>query len=186
MVVLRVVTKGKGSGGGDNPGRWAAELSTAASNARIGNCLVVVGEVCDKLQDLGTAYQEVYGLAQVLERSGVGAGIYFAEELGILPLLLKLPDRRALSKFVNRVLRPIEDYDRAHSARLLETVRCYMEMNRKLGPTAKRMHVHPHTIQYRLQKVSDLARLDGRPSAWFDVELAIRALDLIRPARLAQ
>ncbi len=153
---------------------------------RVGGCVVIIGDVSEQLQDLSAAYQEVHGLAQLLERSGVGAGVYFAEELGVLQLLLKLPDRQGLAMFIDRMLGPIEAYDKAHSAQLLETVRCYLELNRRLGATAKRMHVHPHTIQYRLQKVSDLAQLDARPGAWLDLELAVRSLELIRPTRLAR
>jgi DNA-binding PucR family transcriptional regulator len=41
------------------------------------------------------------------------------------------------------------------------------------------MHVHPHTIQYRLQKVTELAQLDTRPGAWLDLELAFRARELM-------
>jgi len=42
------------------------------------------------------------------------------------------------------------------------------------------MHVHPHTIQYRLQRVTDLAQLDARPGAWLDLELALRSRELMR------
>jgi PucR C-terminal helix-turn-helix domain/GAF domain len=186
LVVLRVIAKGEGAAKRDHLRRWAAELSAAVTATRVGGCVVIIGDVSEQLQDLSAAYQEVHGLAQLLERSGVGAGVYFAEELGVLQLLLKLPDRQGLAMFIDRVLGPIEAYDKAHSAQLLETVRCYLELNRKLGATAKRMHVHPHTIQYRLQKVSDLAQLDARPGAWLDLELAVRSLELIRPTRLAR
>lgn len=180
LVIVRVIEKGDGATIRAHLRRWADELSAALMAARVGDCMIVIGDVSEHLHDLSAAYQEVNGLAQVLERSGLGGGVYFADELGALQLLLKLQDRQGLTAFVDRVLGPIEAYDKTHSAQLLDTVRCYLELNRKLGATAKRMHVHPHTIQYRLQKVTDLAQLDARPGAWLDLELALRSRELIR------
>lgn len=180
LVIVRVIEKGDGSTARLHLRRWAGELSAAMTAARIGECLMVIGDVSERLQDLSAAYQEVNGLVQVLERSGIGGGVYFADELGAFQLLLKLQDRQGLATFMERVLGPIEAYDKAHSAQLIETLRCYLELNRKLGVTAKRLHVHPHTVQYRLQKVTELAQLDVRPGAWLDVELALRARELMR------
>lgn len=180
VVVVRVIEKGDGVTTRGHLRRWAGELSAAMTAARIGDCLIVIGDVSEQLHDLSAAYQEVNGLVQVLERSGIGGGVYFADELGAFQLLLKLQDRQGLATFADRVLGPIEAYDKAHSAQLLDTLRCYLELNRKLGATAKRMHVHPHTIQNRLQRVTDLAQLDVRPGAWLDLELALRSRELIR------
>lgn len=180
VVIVRVIEKGAGVTTRDRLRRWADEMSAAVIAARIGECLIVIGDISEQLHDLSAAYQEVNGLAQVLERSGVSGGVYFADELGALQLLLKLQDRQGLTAFAERVLGRIEAYDRAHSAKLLDTVRCYLEMNRKLGPTAKRMHVHPHTIQHRLRKITDLGQLDARPGAWLDLELALRARELMK------
>jgi len=166
--------------------RWADELSGAMTAARLGDCMIVLGDISDQLHDLSSAYQEVNGLVQILEHNGVGGGVYFADEFGVLQLLLKLQDHQSLAAFVNRVLGPIEAYDKAHSAQLLDTVHCYLELNRKLGATAKRLHVHPHTIQYRLQKVTDLGQLDARPGAWLDLEVALRSRELLRTAPLAR
>jgi GAF domain-containing protein/RNase P protein component len=186
LVVVLVVPKSERAATRNHLRRWVDELSAAMITSRVGECMIVIGDVSEKLQDLGATYQEVSGLAQVLERGGVASGTYFADELGMLQLLLKLPDRQGLATFIDRVLGPIEAYDKAHSAQLLDTIRCYLELNRKLGATAKRMHVHPHTIQYRLQKVTDLLQLDARPAAWLDLELAVRSRELIRPTPLGR
>jgi GTP-sensing pleiotropic transcriptional regulator CodY len=186
LVVVRVITKGEGDATRNQLRRWADELVVAISAARLGECMVVIGDISDQLHDLSEAYREVNTLAQVLERNGVASGVYFADELGALQLLLKLPEQQGLAAFIDRVLGPIEDYDRSHSTQLVETIRCYLELNRKIAPTAKKMRVHPHTVQYRLQKVSDLLQLDARPAAWLDLELAIRSRELIRPPGLVK
>jgi hypothetical protein len=180
LVIVRVIERGDGATIRSHLRRWAGELSTAMTAARTGGCIIVIGDVSEQLHDLSAAYQEVTGLAQVLERGGLGRGVYFADELGALQLLLKLQDRQGLTAFADRVLGPIEAYDKTHSTQLLDTVRCYLESNRKLGATAKRMHVHPHTVQYRLQRVTDLAQLDARGGAWLDLELALRSRELTR------
>jgi GTP-sensing pleiotropic transcriptional regulator CodY len=186
LVVVHVVTKDNGRASRASLSQWADELAASTTAARVGECMVVIGDISEKLQDLSDAYREVSGLAQVLERSGIVSGVYFADELGVLQLLLKLPDGQGLAAFIDRVLGPVEAYDKTHSTQLVETIRCYVQMNRKIGPTAKRLKVHPHTIQYRLQKVTDLLQLDSRPSAWLDLELAVRSRELIRPAALGK
>jgi hypothetical protein len=179
LVIVRVIEKGDSLTARGHLRRWAGELSAAMTAARTGDCLMVIGDVSERLQDLSAAYQEVNGLVQVLQRSGVGGGVYFADELGAFQLLLKLQDHQALAAFVKRVLGPIDAYDKVHPAQLVETLRSYLQLNRKLGATAKRMHVHPHTIQHRLHKVTELAQLDTRPGAWLDLELALRARELM-------
>ena len=186
IVVVSVVEKREGDATRNQLRRWSEELAASFTAARAGECLVVIGDVSHRLQDLSEAYREVNGLAQVLERSGVASGVYFADELGVLQLLLKLPEQQSLAAFIDRVLGPVETYDKSHSTQLVETLRCYLELNRKIGATAKSMGVHPHTIQYRLQKVTDLLQLDARPAAWLDLELALRSRELIRPTTLVQ
>jgi GAF domain-containing protein len=186
IVIVRVVTKHIGDAPRTHLSQWADELATSMTAARVGECMVVIGDVSENLHDLSDAYREVTGLAQVLERSGIVSGVYFADELGVLQLLLKLPDGQGLPAFIERVLGPVEAYDKIHSTQLLQTIRSYVQLNRKIGPTAKKLKVHPHTIQYRLQKVTDLLQLDSRPSGWLDLELAVRSRELLRPAALGK
>ncbi|RBQ15191.1 PucR family transcriptional regulator [Spongiactinospora rosea] len=88
-----------------------------------------------------------------------------------------LPDDPAvLGGLVDHVLGEVLRYDAGHDTRLLDSVRTWMERDRRLDDAAKALHVHHNTLSYRLRRFAELTGRDLTASADFaEVWLAIRA-----------
>jgi PucR family transcriptional regulator, purine catabolism regulatory protein len=52
------------------------------------------------------------------------------------------------------------DYDSEHGTQLLETLSSYMEHNGNISEVAALLHIHKHTVRYRLRRVTELTGLD--------------------------
>ena len=111
-----------------------------------------------------------------LERSRAGGGqpAVFSSRL---PSLRWLPAESAmLEGLIEEVLGPITAYDREHKSSLEETLRVYLELNRRPGDAAQAMHCHRHTLLYRLRRIEELTGRDlRRTSDVVDFWLAFEA-----------
>jgi len=142
--------------------------------------LAVAGPVCSSLQQLSTAFPEVDTVAGMLGRMGLDAGLVYSEQLGVYHLLLQVPDASVLSDFADKILEDLEVYDAERASDLIATVRSFFQHNRKLGLTAKSLHLHPHSVKYRLQRVADLTGGDvDDASFWLNLEVALKVRDLL-------
>lgn len=84
-----------------------------------------------------------------------------------------LPDVR---RRFQRIVEALKNYDRAHGSDLFRTVKYFVEADRCVGVTARRLEVHRHTVVYRLGQVErilnrSLKKGDGR----YILELALLA-----------
>ncbi|MGY1498035.1 PucR family transcriptional regulator [Streptomyces sp. QTS52] len=88
-----------------------------------------------------------------------------------------LPDDAAvLSALVEHVLGEALRYDAAHDAHLLNSVRTWMERDRRTDAAAAALHIHPNTLAYRLRRFAALSGRDlSSTEAFAEVWLAIRA-----------
>jgi PucR family transcriptional regulator, purine catabolism regulatory protein len=68
-----------------------------------------------------------------------------------------VPGLRAL---VDRVLGPAVRYDAGHGTELVRSVRTWMERHRRADEAARRLHVHPNTLGYRLRRFAELTGYD--------------------------
>jgi purine catabolism regulator len=81
-------------------------------------------------------------------------------------------------RIVRRVLGPALEYDASHDARLVESLRVFLEHNRSWKKAATALHVHKQTLVYRMRRVEELSgrKLD-RTGDVCELWLALRAAD---------
>ncbi|MFG1949178.1 PucR family transcriptional regulator [Nonomuraea sp. NPDC048826] len=85
-------------------------------------------------------------------------------------------DSDTLEALVDHVLGAVLAYDAAHDSRLLDTVRAWMEHDRRSEDTAAALHIHPNTLAYRLRRFASLTGRDLTSTAAFaEVWLALQA-----------
>lgn len=65
-------------------------------------------------------------------------------------------DRKDSRAAARRVLGPVLEYDEAHGAHFMESLRAFLEENRSWQRAAERLHVHKQTLVYRLRRVEAL------------------------------
>jgi len=134
---------------------------------------------------IGGAYPGVSGLRwsffEAREALARGLGINEREPLSLSGLILgsaELP----LRELGEDLLRPLLDFDVAHGADLVETLRAYLAADGSVREVAGRLFVHRNTVRYRLAQVErltgrSLASMQDRVQLW----LALQAVTLTRP-----
>jgi purine catabolism regulator len=77
-----------------------------------------------------------------------------------------------------RVLGPIAEYDAAHAAELMTSLRAFLDHNRSWKDAAAALHVHKQTLVYRMRRVEELTgRRVADTGALAEFWLALRAYD---------
>jgi PucR C-terminal helix-turn-helix domain len=92
-----------------------------------------------------------------------------------LPELIVHGDERLLEELAARVLAPLDGRTEKARARLLETLRAWLDHQGRVPDVAGALHIHPQTVRYRVAQLRDLfgEALDD-PSARFGLSLAVR------------
>ncbi|MCD8214688.1 MAG: PucR family transcriptional regulator [Clostridiales bacterium] len=105
----------------------------------------------DALAELFGEAETALNLSEVYGKSPV-----FYDNLGLLKLILKIPDRDFLNSYMRKKIGVLEDYDEKHSSRLTETLFYYILSGASPAETAKIMYAHRNTINYRMNKIREL------------------------------
>lgn len=82
------------------------------------------------------------------------------EDLGVLELLLAIPDRSLIDRFVTATLGPLLQHDKAHPGVLTPTLEAWIQANGNLVAAARRLNVHRNTLQHRMHQIEALIGLD--------------------------
>jgi DNA-binding PucR family transcriptional regulator len=110
----------------------------------------------DLPRGLGQARQAVTVARALPEWSGLCR----FEDIGVLELLLAIPDRSLLERFVTATLGPVLQHDKAHPAPLTPTLEAWIHTNGNLVAAARRLNVHRNTLNHRMQQIQALIGLD--------------------------
>lgn len=102
--------------------------------------------------DIPAATRQAHELLDIVEQLGLDARVYrFAE----LALEYQLTRPGAGRTHLDRLLDPLDDHPD-----LLQTLQTYIDTNRNRARTARQLHVHPNTVDYRMQRIGELTGLD--------------------------
>jgi hypothetical protein len=135
-----------------------------------GGALAAVGEPAGRA-DLTEELDDMRVLVE-LGRRADRAGLLTADQF--VPELLLARSPRVARLATRRALDPIEQYADPRSADLMRTLRTFVESGLDRRRAAKQLHVHPNTLDYRLQRIAKLTGLElGRPD---DLALVVLAL----------
>ena len=91
----------------------------------------------------------------------------FYSDMGIYKLLMGIEDKDIIEEYYDKTIRPLLDYDRKNNSDLTVVLRSYLDHNGSVRETADELYVHRNTINYKLNKISeilgmDLSQLDSR------------------------
>ncbi|WP_433365324.1 PucR family transcriptional regulator [Actinoplanes sp. CA-142083] len=181
----------------------ASPPMTGATTAVLEDCLIAVlepgqstREAALLLQDylsrhgsdvrvgIGGWYAGTTGLRwsyyEAHEAMNRGPGINEREQMSLSGLLVASEDV-PLRDLAQELLRPLHDFDAAHSGSLVATLRAYLDADGSVAEVATRLIVHRNTVRYRIEQIErltgrSLARTADRVQLW----LALAASDLLR------
>lgn len=90
------------------------------------------------------------------------------------------PDINTLQSVVDEILSPIIEYDLEHKGSMLESLQVFFRHNRRLQTAAAELHVHKHTLSYRLNRVEQITGRDlGNMADLVPLWLALQAYEVV-------
>lgn len=87
--------------------------------------------------------------------SGLGGVIVFAD-LGIHRLLVRVRDVADLRAFASDVLGSLLEHERTNHTDYLTTLTVYFGENNSPQRTARKLHMHPNTVAYRIKRIEEI------------------------------
>jgi GAF domain-containing protein len=137
-----------------------------------------VGGPAERIDLVADAYNEARLAIEVRERFGRHEPVFRVNRLGAFRLILKAVNCTDVVQVCEKVLAPVAEYDRRRQAGLLPTLRAYLNGGFSVKAAATTLHVHPHTVQYRLARVQEITGLNfGFPDDRLTLEIALRVVD---------
>jgi len=95
--------------------------------------------------------------ALAIGRRVFGEGRVLAyDELGAYALLFEGADADGLRAFASAALAPLRAYDERHQTELERTLRSYFACGQNVKTAAAELHVHRHTVFYRLRQIGEI------------------------------
>jgi sugar diacid utilization regulator len=169
VVVVTTTPKG---GAPENPGAMDARQLAAACLARLAELfpaakvVIGIGGTCRDPRDVARSYAQAQRTTQTLRRlgrAGTAKAVSAFGDLGILRLLLQVPDLAELRSFAADVLGKLSMHEHEHKSEYLTTLACYFRENNSPQRASRILHVHPNTVAYRVKRIEEITglRLDN-------------------------
>lgn len=116
------------------------------------------------------------------KKEGPGCCINF-EDTRIERALLRIANDKEMSDIVDNTIKCLIEYDKQKNANLIETVIVYNENQGRTSQTARDLHLHRHTLLYRLRRIEEITNLSlFDPEDRFLLELSIKLWKLSKDA----
>ncbi|MFI5085936.1 MAG: PucR family transcriptional regulator [Actinomycetales bacterium] len=117
---------------------------------------------------VGGAYAQANGLRwsyfEARDAIGRGQPVNEPERLSLTSLLLASEDV-PMADMSAEALGPLVDFDAAHSAGLMRTLECYLQLNGSVAAVAEELMLHRNTVRYRLSQIAELSGYDPAVTA---------------------
>lgn len=132
------------------------------------------------------SYREAESALQVGQRlrgaEDLEDRIHAFSALGVQRLLFAISQENPeiLCGFLDNAIGAAVDYDAGHGTDLVKTLEAYIECNGNIAEVGEILHIHKHTVRYRLRRVKELTGLDvTKFEDAAQLYLAVRATELL-------
>jgi sugar diacid utilization regulator len=168
VVVVTAAPDGHAPGEHAAPAMDARQLA-AACLARLAELfpavkvVIGIGGTCRDPGEIARSYAQAQRTTQTLQRLGRPGTVSAFADLGILRLLLQVPDLAELRSFAADVLGKLSMHEHEHKSEYLTTLACYFRENNSPQRASRILHVHPNTVAYRVKRIEEITglRLDN-------------------------
>ncbi len=153
------------------------------NNKAIKSLTVGISRPCN-YEGLPLALMEAKNAIQIGSSLQLQPPIYTIDQLGFYQLLqLQDPNiKKALQTYYDEYLKPINDnFEESVAKDLTHTLKCFVESCFKYNQAAERLHVHRHTLKYRIDSIAKVCNLDfDNQQDRFNIEIALKLMPLLR------
>lgn len=125
-----------------------------------------LGEPRESPEQIVQSYREADSALRVGQSlrnaESIESRVHVFASLGVQRLLFALNEKSpgTLREFENDAIGSVISYDKGHGTELVKTLKAYMDCDGKVSEVADLLHVHKHTVRYRLRRVTELTGLD--------------------------
>jgi purine catabolism regulator len=161
--------------------RRLADLLIADGKAEYPNSSIAlgIGPLATNLRAWRASYLDAAAAADFARLTNANNPLD-AREIGVYRFLSAPGNREALRTLRDDILGRLLEYDSHQGGDLLHTLEGYFNANGHLSHTAENLHIHRNTLQYRLNRISELTGLDmSQPDTRLAIQLAVKAKRLL-------
>ena len=126
-----------------------------------------VGNQAEELRQLHKSYETANQMAEVSALGRIpGEEVYGRHKMivyknaGIFRILFALKDEEVMQEYVRDTVQPLLEYDALHNTDLAGVLQCYLRHDGSLQDTANELIVHRNTVNYKLNKASEILQMD--------------------------
>jgi sugar diacid utilization regulator len=154
-----------------------ARLAELFPAARV---VIGIGGTCRDPREVARSYAQAQRTTQTLKRLGRAGTVSAFGDLGVLRLLLQVPDLAELRSFAADVLGKLAVHEQEHKSEYLTTLACYFRENNSPQRASRILHVHPNTVAYRVKRIEEITglRLDNYTDRLI-AQVALEILDAL-------
>jgi sugar diacid utilization regulator len=154
-----------------------ARLAELFPSAKV---VIGIGGTCRDPREVARSYAQAQRTTQTLRRLGRAGTVSAFGDLGILRLLLQVPDLAELRSFAADVLGKLAVHEQEHKSEYLTTLACYFRENNSPQRASRILHVHPNTVAYRVKRIEEITglRLDNYTDRLI-AQVALEILDAL-------
>ena len=154
-----------------------ARLAELFPSAKI---VIGIGGTCRDPREVARSYAQAQRTTATLRRLGRAGAVSAFGDLGILRLLLQVPDLAELRSFAADVLGKLSMHEQEHKSEYLTTLACYFRENNSPQRASRILHVHPNTVAYRVKRIEEITglRLDNYTDRLI-AQVALEILDAL-------
>jgi len=126
-----------------------------------------------------TSYREAEQALEMAHQLNERQPVYFGD-LSVYRLLFKMAEHPDLISFCTETLGALTAYDDQQHSSLLDTLEAFFAHHGNLSQTAEALFIHRNTLQYRLERIAEIAGIDlENPETRLALQLAIKAHRLL-------
>jgi sugar diacid utilization regulator len=158
----------------------AACLARLAELFPAAKIVIGIGGTCRDPREVARSYAQAQRTTATLRRLGRAGAVSAFGDLGILRLLLQVPDLTELKSFAADVLGKLSMHEQEHKSEYLATLACYFRENNSPQRASRILHVHPNTVAYRVKRIEEITglRLDNYTDRLI-AQVALEILDAL-------
>ncbi len=133
---------------------------------------IAAGEYCDSIDRINAGYLEAWETLDVGKKLFHPGFSLTYSEMAPYHMVKRFITSAETPGLYNKIYEPLLQYDREKGGELVCTLETYIECNFSRTKTADKMHLHRNSLNYRLQKISELLDRDLETLDTFPLLLA--------------
>lgn len=119
-----------------------------------------IGTSVHRLRNLSKSYHQAFSIQKLQSQQKISPSLIRYSDLGIYKLLMAIEDQDVLEEYLSSTLAPLLEYDQNNQSDLTYVLKCYLNHNGSIQETANELFVHRNTVNYKLNKASEILKLN--------------------------